>query len=159
MQTSTQITFRSFQPGDEEDFIALNEQWIAKYFALEEEDIQILRHPQKHILDPGGRIYFALIDEKVVGCCALIVQGLGSYQVAKMAVNESYRNQGIGKAMLAYVIDEAKAIGAYRLTLETNSVLQNAIHVYASLGFRHIDPSRIEPSPFKRANVFMERYL
>lgn len=162
MQTLMQITFRSYEagkPNDSEAFRKLNEQWIAKYFALEEKDIQTLREPEKYILNPGGHIYFAVVDDEVVGCCALIATGLGSYEVAKMAVDESRRNLGIGKAMLAHVIEEARSLGAYKLTLETNSKLTNAIHVYESLGFKHIDPSRVEPSPYQRANVFMEQFL
>ena len=89
----------------------------------------------------------------------MIATGPDSYEVAKMAVDETQRNQGIGKSMLEHVIHEARALGARRLTLETNSRLMNAIHVYESLGFRHLDPSRIEPSPYKRANVFMEQLL
>jgi ribosomal protein S18 acetylase RimI-like enzyme len=58
--------------------------------------------------------------------------------------------------MLAHVIEAAEAMGAHKLTLETNSTLKNVVHVYESLGFRHIDPARVEPSPYKRANVFME---
>jgi GNAT superfamily N-acetyltransferase len=76
-----------------------------------------------------------------------------------MAVDESHRNLGIGKAMLAHVIGEARALGARKLTLETNSKLMNAIHVYESLGFTHLDPLLVEPSPYKRANVFMEQFL
>jgi ribosomal protein S18 acetylase RimI-like enzyme len=76
-----------------------------------------------------------------------------------MAVDETYRNQGIGKSLLAHVIHAARALGARKLTLETSSKLMNAIHVYESLGFQHIDPSLVEPSPYKRANVFMEQLL
>ena len=89
----------------------------------------------------------------------LIANGQDSYEVAKMAVDESRRNLGIGKTMLGHVVDAARALGARKLTLETNSNLMNAIHVYESLGFEHIDPSLVEPSPYKRANVFMERVL
>lgn len=159
MQALMQITFRQFLPGDGKAFRAMNEQWIAKYFGLEEKDRQILNDPEKHILSSGGHIYFAILDEKIVGCCALIANGQRSFEVAKMAVDESHRNLGIGKAMLAHVIDAARVLGARRLTLETNSKLMNAIHVYESLGFRHIDPSLVEPSPYKRANVFMEQHL
>jgi putative acetyltransferase len=159
MQALMEITFREFQAGDGEAFWKLNEQWIAKYFALEEKDMLTLRQPEKYILNPGGRIYFATLGEDIVGCCALIATGPDSYEVAKMAVDETQRNQGIGKSMLAHVIQAARALGARRLTLETNSRLMNAIHVYESLGFRHIDPSRIEPSPYKRADVFMEQLL
>ncbi|HLH33956.1 MAG TPA: GNAT family N-acetyltransferase [Alloacidobacterium sp.] len=159
MQALMQITFRQYYPGDGEAFRALNEQWIAKYFALEEKDRLTLNDPEKYILKSGGHIYFAMLDDKIVGCCALIATGPQSYEVAKMAVDESHRNLGIGKAMLAHVIQEARLLGAHKLTLETNSKLMNAIHVYESLGFRHLDPAKVEPSPYKRANVFMEQIL
>lgn len=159
MQALMEITFREFRAGDGKAFWKLNEQWIAKYFVLEEKDVLTLREPEKYILNPGGRIFFATRGDDIVGCCALIATGPDSYEVAKMAVDETQRNQGIGKSMLEHVIQEARALGARRLTLETNSRLMNAIHVYESLGFRHVDPSRIEPSPYKRANVFMEQLL
>lgn len=159
MQALMQITFRQFLPGDSRAFRELNEQWIAKYFVLEEKDRLTLNDPEKYILNPGGHIYFAVLDDEIVGCCALIPNGPGSYEVAKMAVDESRRNLGIGKAMLAHVIGEARALGARKLTLETNSKLMNAIHVYESLGFKHMEPSLVEPSPYKRANVFMEQIL
>jgi len=154
-----QITFRKFRAEDREAFRQLNEQWIAKYFVLEEKDRLTLNEPEKYIIRPGGHIYFAMLDEEIVGCCALIATGADSYEVAKMAVDESHRNHGIGKAMLAHVVKEAKALGARKLTLETNSTLMNAIHVYESLGFRHIDSSLVKPSPYQRANVFMEQHL
>jgi putative acetyltransferase len=159
MQALMQITFRQFQTGDNEAFRTLNEQWIAKYFVLEEKDRLTLNDPEKYILKSGGHIYFATLDDEIVGCCALIANGPDSYEVAKMAVDESYRNLGIGKAMLAHVVEAARALGARRLTLETNSKLMNAIHVYETLGFRHTDPSLVEPSPYKRADVFMEQLL
>ena len=159
MQALMQITFRQFQTGDNDVFRTLNEQWIAKYFVLEEKDRLTLNDPEKYILNLGGQIYFATFDDEIVGCCALIATGPDSYEVAKMAVDESRRNLGIGKAMLAHVVESARALGARRLMLETNSKLMNAIHVYESLGFRHIDPSLVEPSPYKRANVFMEQVL
>lgn len=159
MQALMQITFRQFQIGDNEAFRSLNEQWIAKYFVLEAKDRLTLNDPEKYILKSGGHIYFATLDDEIVGCCALICTGPDSYEVAKMAVDESRRNLGIGKAMLAHVIEAARQLGARKLTLETNSQLMNAIHVYESLGFRHIDPSLVEPSPYKRANVFMEQHL
>jgi GNAT superfamily N-acetyltransferase len=159
MQAVMEITFREYQTGDAGTFRALNEQWIAKYFGLEPKDMEILSDPERYILAPGGRIYFAVLDDTIVGCCALIVNGLHSYEVAKMAVREEHRNKGIGKALLAHVIEAARSLDAYKLTLETNSKLSNAIHVYESLGFRHLDPAEVEPSPYTRANVFMELLL
>jgi putative acetyltransferase len=159
MQALMQITFRQFQRGDNEAFRTLNEQWIAKYFVLEEKDRLTLNDPEKYILKSGGHIYFATLDDEIVGCCALIATGPESYELAKMAVDESRRNLGIGKTMLAHVIEAARELGARKLTLETNSKLMNAIHVYESLGFRHTDPSLAHSSGYERANVFMEQVL
>ena len=159
MQSATRVLFREYQSGDAAVFRFLNEQWIAKYFGLEEKDVEVLSDPDAHILQPGGHIYFANQDDEAVGCCALIVNGPRSYEVAKMAVREDLRNQGIGKALLLHVIDTARMLGAKILTLETNSSLANAVHVYESLGFRHLDPARVTLSPYRRADVHMEMLL
>jgi GNAT superfamily N-acetyltransferase len=66
---------------------------------------------------------------------------------------------GIGKKLLAHVIEYAQERGASRLYLETNSKLVNAIHVYESLGFRHLPPEQVHPSPYARADVYMELLL
>ena len=159
MQAVMQVTFREFRAGDAEVFRTLNEQWIGKYFGIEEEDVKVLTAPEKHILQPGGRIYFATLENKITACCALIVNAARSYELAKMAVREDLRNQGIGKALLAHVIGAARILGARKLTLGTNSKLTNAIHLYESAGFQRLDPAKLEPSPYKRADVFMEMLL
>jgi hypothetical protein len=46
-----------------------------------------------------------------------------------------------------------------RLYLETNRVLAPAIRLYQSIGFQHIPPSRIVPSPYARADIYMEMTL
>jgi putative acetyltransferase len=78
------------------------------------------------------------------------------FEVAKMTVAEAYRGMGIGRKMLAYTISQGNALGAETLYLETNAKLVDAIHLYESLGFRHLSPESVAPSPYSRANVFME---
>lgn len=82
-----------------------------------------------------------------------------SYEVAKMAVEESYRGAGMGRAVLEHTVAEAAKLCARRLYLDINDRLANAIHLYEAVGFRHLDPSRVKPSPYNRANVFMEMIL
>lgn len=153
------ILLRAFIPGDEAAFRTLNEQWIARYFRIEDKDREVLNDPVGKILNYGGHIYFALIEEQAVGTCGLIALEPGVYEVAKMAVEESYRGAGIGRAILEYTVAEAAKLGAHRLYLETNKRLENAIHLYEAVGFRHLDPNRVKPSPYARANVFMEKIL
>jgi putative acetyltransferase len=153
------LTLREFQPGDGEAFRALNEAWIAKLFKMEEKDNQVLRQPQKYILSTGGRICMAFRGDRAVGCCALLNMGNGSFEVAKMGVAESERGKGVGRAVLEYVIEQARSLGIARLYLETNHILENAIHLYASVGFRRLGPQEVTPSPYARSDVQMEMNL
>ena len=45
------------------------------------------------------------------------------------------------------------------LYLETNHVLTPAIHLYEAVGFRNLPQERVTPSPYARADVFMEMVL
>ena len=155
----TELTIREFTPGDEAAFRRLNEEWIVRYFVLEPKDEASLADPQGTILDRGGRIFLAVRDNQAVGCCALLAIAPGEFEVAKMAVTERCQGAGIGRSLLERAIAEARDSGAHRLYLETNRKLSAAIRLYESLGFRHIPPERIVPSPYARSNVSMERYL
>ena len=154
-----EIAFRLFQRGDEDAFRELNGEWIAKYFRLEEHDHVQLSDPESNILRAGGEIVMAVAGEERIGCCALIFVSPGVFEVAKMAVLEHYRGQGIGRRLLEYAIAQAKLLGAHTLELASNSNLANAVHLYEALGFRHLPPERLEPSSYRRANVFMELHL
>jgi putative acetyltransferase len=157
-QKTPDVSIRSFQSGDETSFRTLNEEWIVKHFVLEDKDRAVLGDPVKYILNPGGEIIFATIGGETVGCCALVPEGPGEYEVAKMAVTEAYQGRGIGRKIIERVIAEARAKGATRLYLETNSKL-TATYLYESVGFRHIPIDRRKPSLYSRADVFMEMML
>jgi len=150
------LQLRVFEKEDAEAFRALNEAWIEKYFGIEEHDNEMLRDPEGYILQPGGQIVMAFLRDRAVGCCALIPMRPGVFEVAKMAVAEDARDKGIGRKVLAETVAVARRMGATLLKLETNSKLANAVHLYESIGFSHVPP---EPSPYSRANVFMEMKL
>jgi len=154
-----EVTIREFTPGDAADFRRLNEEWIIRYFALEPKDEYSLADPQRTIVDCGGKIFMAVRQGEVVGCCALVKMGPGEFEVAKMAVTESSQRIGAGRLLLDTVIAEARASGATRLYLETNRKLAPAIRLYESRGFRHLPPERVTPSPYARSNVSMELHL
>jgi putative acetyltransferase len=157
--SATPVKIRRFERGDEASFKRLNEEWIVRFFDLEDADREVLGDPVKYILDPGGQIWFALAGGEAVGCCALIREEAGVYLVAKMGVTEACQGQGIGRRLLDAVIAGAREMGASRLCLESNSKLISAVHLYESVGFRHVPPARVKPSPYSRTNVSMEMFL
>ena len=153
------LLFRMFKSGDEDAFRELNEAWIRQYFAIEPKDLEVLGDPVRHILDHGGEIVMAVLDEKPVGCCALLAMPERSFEIGKMAVVEECRGQGIGRALLAHAIRRGHERGAKRLYLETSTKLPNAIHLYESQGFRYLRVERVQPSPYSRSDLFMEMFL
>lgn len=154
-----EILIREFVAGDEVAFRQLNEEWIVRFFRLEDKDLEILANPQKTILDKGGRIFLAVIDGQTVGCCALLAIGPDEFEVGKMAVTQAAQGGGVGRKLLAQVVANARDAGAKRLYLVTHDSLTPAIRLYESLGFTHVPTERLVPSGYERGNVFMEAYL
>lgn len=152
------LVLRRFQPGDEKPFKELNEAWISRDFALEPADHEVLDDPRGKILAKGGQICIADLDGVVVGCCALVAMGPKEFELAKMTVSEGASGHGIGRRLLAFAIDLARALGACRLYLESNTKAANAIHLYEDLGFRHMSAPE-HTSKYARANVFMDMVL
>jgi GNAT superfamily N-acetyltransferase len=153
---SQEVLVRTFHAGDEIDFRRLNLAWIEKYFGAEAKDLQAFEDPQSKIVDMGGEIFIATIDEIAVGCVALLKLSDGEFEVAKMATDERHQRRGIGRALMDAAIQWARAHRARRLYLETNHTLDAAQRLYASVGFQRIPP---QPTPYKRADVFMELLL
>lgn len=153
------LLVREFQPEDGPAFRAINEAWITHLFVLEQKDHEALNNPQASILAKGGRIFMAVRGGRAVGCCGLLPMGPGQYEVTKMGVLKDQRGRGTGRILLQTVVDWARDAGAHRLYLETNHQLKPAIHLYHALGFRDLPPERVTPSPYARADVYMELLL
>ncbi len=143
-----------FAPALREHFYRLNEAWLRKYFYVEEIDHHVLSHPESEILAPGGEIFFAALGEDIVGTCALMPAGEGTYELTKMAVDESRQGLGIGRALMEAAIAAFRRRGGRTLFLETNSKLVPAIRLYETMGFEH-QPARKADSHYVRADVYM----
>jgi len=160
MGTQVEIEFRSLGIGDDGTaFRTLNEEWISRYFVLEKKDRETLSDPENTILRQGGKVFLADVDGTTVGCVALIPMGEGVYELSKMAVSPVMRGQGIGRRVLEYAIAQARELGAKSLFLGSNSVLKNAVHLYESVGFRHVPPDELPDMHYARADVFMRMGL
>ena len=155
-----EIVFRELGIGEDgAAFRTLNEEWISRYFVLEPKDIETLGDPENTILRKGGRVFLADVAGATVGCVALIPMGDGVYELSKMAVAPAMRGRGVGRAVLEYAIGQARALGAVKLFLGSNSVLKNAVHLYESVGFRHVPAEELPAMHYARADVFMEMGL
>ncbi len=155
--------YRLLSEADALAFRALNEEWIQRYFLIEEDDRRVLGDPVGQILEPGGAIFFAEVAEQIVGCSALIVQpdDPQTYELAKLAVTASFQGHGIGRRLLEISMMKARLLGAKRLVLTTNSGLHKARHLYESLNFAYVPAAEAETfrGHYERGDTFMELRL
>ncbi|WP_299680423.1 GNAT family N-acetyltransferase [uncultured Dokdonia sp.] len=152
MQIST------YKPTYASDFKTLNIEWLETFFYVESYDNEVLSNPEKYIVSKGGHIFFALIDDTVVGTVALMpMQEPNVYELTKMAVDTSIRGKGIGQKLMAHCIAFAKAENTPKLVLYSNTILENAIYIYKKWGFVEIPLETT--SNYDRANIKMELIL
>lgn len=77
-------------------------------------------------------------ESGVVGCGGLFRISAEEVELRKMYLLPEARGYGVGKQMLREFVDVARNMGAARLTLETASVLREAIGMYESHGFARV---------------------
>ena len=109
-------------------FTKLNTAWVEKYFIIEPMDIKMLGDPKGFIIDKGGHIFFAQINDAVAGTFALIKENEAVYQLSKMAVDENYQRQKTGNHLMEFCIAKAKELKANKIVLYSNTILEPAIH-------------------------------
>lgn len=153
-----EIKIVAYEPCYQEAFMALNEEWINKYFKMEEADYAALRNPEKHILEKGGEIFVALYKNEPVGVCALLKMhdACYDYELSKLAVSPKVQGKGIGFLLGQTIINKAKELGGRSLYLESNTILKPAIHIYEKLGFKKIFGHAVS---YQRCNIQMELVL
>ncbi len=145
--------------ADAAAFAALNEAWIVQHFTLEDKDRETLADPFGTYVAPGGDVLLARDDDRALGCVALEPGADGVFELSKMAVDPAAQGQGLGRRLLEAAIARARELGATSLFLGSNTKLAPAVHLYESVGFRHVPREDIGPMPYDRANVFMQMAL
>lgn len=147
-----------YNPRYQADFKRLNQEWITRYFVMEEIDYLELDHPEEYVIDKGGEILIALLDDLPAGVCALVRMDDLEYdfELSKLAVAPEAQGIGIGRILVQAVIDLAKEKGGQKLFLQSNTILKPAIHLYYKMGFKEVS----RPSPlYDRVNIQMELIL
>jgi serine phosphatase RsbU (regulator of sigma subunit)/GNAT superfamily N-acetyltransferase len=140
-------------------FRELNHEWLNKFFTVEKEDEFILDNPGEYIINKGGFILFARMNNVICGTVAANKLGGDVYEISKMAVTENYRGKGIGKKLAVETIERIKKLGAKKIVLETNRKLETAYALYLKLGFREIDYDSENKTRYERPTIKMELTL
>jgi len=134
----------------------LNYEWLEKYFYVEKNDKKVLSNPQKYIIDKGGFVFYAKIEDEIVGSAALMKISDEVFELGKMAVTEKFQGLGIGKKLLEYSLNFTKENKIKKVILFTDSKLKSAISLYEKYGFKEVE---FESGVYERGDVKMEKSL
>ena len=137
------------------DFYNLNIEWLKSLFYVEPYDEMVLKNCEAYIIDQGGHIFFAKLNNNIVGTVALMkMEGSNNFELTKMAVSPAHRGLKIGQKLMHYVVDFAKTKQIPKLIIYSNRKLENAIYVYKKYGFNEIPLE--ENNHYERADIKME---
>jgi amino-acid N-acetyltransferase len=107
---------------------------LAKDLVTLYEDVQEFVVAERTVPSPGG----GLASVEVVGCGALHVMWSDLAEVRTVAVDETLRGHGVGRALVAELLQRARLLGVARvfcLTFERE--------FFATFGFREIEAAPI----------------
>jgi len=152
------IEIVNFQNKYANDFYTLNIEWLKTFFYVEPFDEEVLSKPDVYIINKGGFIFFAKLDDIVIGTVALMpTKAKNIFELTKMAVSPNYRGYKIGQQLMQHCIAFAKSNQFKALMLYSNTKLENAIYIYKKYGFGEVP---LEPnSPYVRSDIKMELKL
>jgi GNAT superfamily N-acetyltransferase len=86
------------------------------------------------------RIYLAGDADRAYAICSVVVLPAALtlrtvWLIRDLFVEPAVRRRGVARIMLGQVAAEARAAGAHRLSLQTDSANERAVHLYAHCGF------------------------
>ena len=107
------------------------------------------------LVPPTGAFLVVRDAGEPLGCGAVRVLEPGSAELKHMWVSPRLRGRGIGRALLAALEAEARALGCATVRLDTSPLLAEAVALYRSVGYGEIP--RYNDNPL--CGIWMERAL
>lgn len=86
-------------------------------------------------VEPGGEIVVAVDGDRIVGTGILITAGPGTAQLVRMSTHPEHRRRGIGRRVVAHLVERARARGFERVVIEADTPWESAVALYAACGF------------------------
>jgi putative acetyltransferase len=111
----------------------------------------------EQLAQPGIRLFVARRDGLAVACGALRIDADGYGEIKRMYVIPAARGEGLGRAILARIEEQARREGLRLLRLETGIRQAEAIALYRSSGYSDCPAfGEYQEDPLSR---FMEKRL
>jgi len=107
---------------------------------------------------PGGRLALATVDDRPAGgqpagCIALRRVDRDHAEAKRLYVRPAFRGVGLGRALMEWVMAEARAAGYREIVGDTMPVMRDALALYERMGFECSDARpKAQASTFPRVS-------
>jgi ribosomal protein S18 acetylase RimI-like enzyme len=111
------------------------------------------------LLGPRGRLLVARLGDDPVGVGALKPVDDTTAEIKRMYVRPAAQGRGVGRAMLARLVEDARSEGYVTVRLETVRFMTTAQALYRSFGFVEVarfDGSEAADTVFDPLTIYME---
>jgi GNAT superfamily N-acetyltransferase len=88
-----------------------------------------------------------MIEGQAAGCVALRQFDAGRCEAKRLFVRPQFRNRGVGRQLLDWVITGARAAGYREMVGDTMPAMEKALEMYDRLGFERTEPYSDHPTP------------
>lgn len=146
--------FRSIEEKDQERVRSIIFDILNKYQLTL--DIEGVDHDLYNIVAHYQSGLFGVVEdletESIIGSFALFPINADNVELRKMYLLENYRRMGIGKWVIDFCIQKSRLLGYKMITLESASVLKEALNLYLAKGFTRVKTA----NHTQRCDVVME---
>lgn len=89
---------------------------------------------------PRGRLALARVDGEIAGCVAMRPAGGERCEMKRLYARPKFRGRGVGRALLEWVLGEARSEGYAEIVCDTMPVMERALAMYEQFGFERTEP-------------------
>lgn len=123
------------------------EKWLDVSLCFQGFEEEITTLPGKYSI-PDGRLYIVKNEENYSGCIALRKIEDSICEMKRLYLKPETRGKGIGNALIARIIEDAKDNGYKTMRLDTiKEKMSKAVGLYESYGFKEIEAYYNNPNP------------
>ncbi len=92
----------------------------------------------------GAEVFVALVDDEIVGGITFVADSTsplsewddaGAAGIRMLAISPEHQGKGLGRALTAFTIERARALGKARVLLHSTDFMHSAHRLYESMGF------------------------
>ena len=132
---------RTLRDGDIDAVTDLHRRVYASEYGLNERFVEGVQRGLEAAVSSGwpertGGVWLVEQDGPLLGALGLTDEGQGAGRVRWLVFDPAVRGRGLARSLVAELLEEARAAGMRRVTLETYSDLTAAARIYRDAGFR-----------------------